>query len=49
MATLKRRLEADEAANPNVVKVVCDLAGDALYFSRSPIPSLEHPSRNNFV
>jgi len=38
MATLKRRLEADEAANPNVVKVVCSLAGDALYFSRSPLP-----------
>ena len=30
----------DEAqvTDPNVVKVVTDLAGDALYFSRSPIP-----------
>lgn len=27
-----------EYANPNVVKVVCDAAGRALYFSRAPIP-----------
>lgn len=27
-----------ECANPNVVKVVCDYAGRALYFSRAPIP-----------
>ncbi|MDE1170711.1 MAG: 3-deoxy-manno-octulosonate cytidylyltransferase [Verrucomicrobium sp.] len=27
-----------DLANPNVVKVVCDAAGRALYFSRSPIP-----------
>jgi 3-deoxy-manno-octulosonate cytidylyltransferase (CMP-KDO synthetase) len=30
--------DAAEYANPNVVKVVCDQAGRALYFSRSPIP-----------
>ncbi len=38
-ATLCRPI-VDEAAlsNPNVVKVVCDRAGFALYFSRSPIP-----------
>ena len=29
---------AEDFANPNVVKVVVDAAGNALYFSRSPIP-----------
>mgnify|MGYP002409801519 FL=1 len=38
MATLRRHLESEEIANPNVVKVVCDQAGDALYFSRSALP-----------
>lgn len=28
----------EDVANPNAVKVVVDRAGDALYFSRSPIP-----------
>jgi 3-deoxy-manno-octulosonate cytidylyltransferase (CMP-KDO synthetase) len=30
--------DVEELANPNVVKVICDLAGFALYFSRLPIP-----------
>jgi 3-deoxy-manno-octulosonate cytidylyltransferase (CMP-KDO synthetase) len=39
MATLKKRIEREhEIADPNVVKVITDHAGDALYFSRSPIP-----------
>lgn len=39
MATAATRLdEADDFANPNVVKVVLAANGDALYFSRSPIP-----------
>jgi 3-deoxy-manno-octulosonate cytidylyltransferase (CMP-KDO synthetase) len=38
MATLARPLEAEELFRPQVVKVVTDLAGDALYFSRAPIP-----------
>jgi len=39
MGTLKRRIEnPDEIANPNVVKVVTDLAGNAIYFSRYAIP-----------
>lgn len=35
---------ADDAADPNVVKVVCDSRGNALYFSRSPIPFVRQPS-----
>jgi 3-deoxy-manno-octulosonate cytidylyltransferase (CMP-KDO synthetase) len=39
MATLKKRIEIpSEVDNPNVVKVVSDLAGDAIYFSRWAIP-----------
>ena len=30
--------DATEMTNPNIVKVVLDAAGDALYFSRAPIP-----------
>lgn len=30
--------DARDLANPNVVKVVCDAVGRALYFSRAPIP-----------
>jgi len=39
MSTLSRPFASIEEFNsPHVVKVVTDLAGDALYFSRSPIP-----------
>lgn len=39
VATLGVRLKDREAyENPNVVKVVCNRFGDALYFSRAPIP-----------
>jgi 3-deoxy-manno-octulosonate cytidylyltransferase (CMP-KDO synthetase) len=39
MGTLRKRIDfPDEIQNPNVVKVVTNLAGDAIYFSRSPIP-----------
>lgn len=39
MATLMTPIhDYSEFMNPAVVKVVCDLSGQALYFSRSPIP-----------
>ena len=38
VSTLMTPLKHDDAGNPNVVKVVTDLRGRALYFSRSPIP-----------
>ncbi|MEK9150319.1 MAG: 3-deoxy-manno-octulosonate cytidylyltransferase, partial [Candidatus Desantisbacteria bacterium] len=38
MATLKKQIEKKEAEDPNIVKVVCDIEGYALYFSRSAIP-----------
>jgi len=38
MATAACPLDPADLDNPNVVKVVCDLAGNALYFSRYPIP-----------
>ncbi|WP_374592866.1 3-deoxy-manno-octulosonate cytidylyltransferase [Aquabacterium sp.] len=39
MSTAAHALHApDEFTNPNIVKVVTDLAGRALYFSRAPIP-----------
>lgn len=38
MATLARPLAEEELGNPNVVKVVLDGRGDALYFSRASIP-----------
>jgi 3-deoxy-manno-octulosonate cytidylyltransferase (CMP-KDO synthetase) len=38
MATLATPLAPEREADPNVVKVVCDGAGHALYFSRLPIP-----------
>ncbi|MDG1275674.1 MAG: 3-deoxy-manno-octulosonate cytidylyltransferase [Algoriphagus sp.] len=38
VATLMTRISAEEAQNPNFVKVVTDQAGNALYFSRAMIP-----------
>ena len=39
MATARKQIEDDsEINNPNVVKVVCDRADYAIYFSRFPIP-----------
>ncbi len=39
MSTLRRRIsDPADNSNPNVVKVVVDLEGNALYFSRSAVP-----------
>lgn len=46
MATLKKRIEDPrEIEDPNVVKVVTDLRGDAIYFSRAPIPHYREDDR----
>jgi 3-deoxy-manno-octulosonate cytidylyltransferase (CMP-KDO synthetase) len=38
-----------EASSPHQVKVVVDLMGRALYFSRAAIPFLRHLSRKNYL
>jgi 3-deoxy-manno-octulosonate cytidylyltransferase (CMP-KDO synthetase) len=44
MSTLYRRIaDPAEHSNPNVVKVVLDRGGCALYFSRAPIPHMRDP------
>jgi 3-deoxy-manno-octulosonate cytidylyltransferase (CMP-KDO synthetase) len=44
MTTLFRRIaDPAELVNPNVVKLVVDRGGFALYFSRAPIPFLRDP------
>ncbi len=49
MATLRRRIEDPlEVDNPNIVKIVVDLAGNAMYFSRSAIPSTHAGERSVF-
>ncbi len=44
MTTVGAPLDAASGPDdPNVVKVICDRTGDALYFSRSPIPYRRNP------
>ncbi len=43
-ATLAKRIQNDdELQNPNVVKLAMSSRGDAMWFSRSVIPYLQHP------
>jgi 3-deoxy-manno-octulosonate cytidylyltransferase (CMP-KDO synthetase) len=45
MATLSLPLrDVEEMLSPSIVKVVCDARGEALYFSRSPIPLVRQAS-----
>jgi 3-deoxy-manno-octulosonate cytidylyltransferase (CMP-KDO synthetase) len=51
MSTLKRKITAAEAENPDLVKVITDQNDYALYFSRSPIPyyrEVEQKDQNYF-
>jgi 3-deoxy-manno-octulosonate cytidylyltransferase (CMP-KDO synthetase) len=49
MATPMRRLaDPDAAQNPNIVKVVFDYRGRALYFSRSPLPYWREGDKSYF-
>jgi len=39
MATIRKKItDIEEINNPNIVKVICDKDGFAIYFSRFPIP-----------
>ncbi len=39
IATLRKAVNSiDELNSPNIIKVVCNLAGNAIYFSRSSVP-----------
>ena len=49
LGTLVRPLEALEAESPHVVKAVLALNGDALYFSRSPLPFIREPGESGEV
>ena len=47
MATLRRPIvDQADLTNPNIVKVVADRDGNALYFSRAPIPFVRDASRD---
>lgn len=50
IATLAKKLTDKEALfNPNVVKVVFNHHGKALYFSRSPIPHVRNKPENDWL
>lgn len=50
LATLKKQIKDTETVfNPNVVKVVSSLQGQALYFSRSPIPHIRSTAQEDWL
>lgn len=50
IASLVRRIDdEDELFSPNVVKVVMDKEGNALYFSRNPIPFMRNVAREQWL
>ncbi len=42
ITSLMCRITSEEAGDPNLVKVVVNRSGDAMYFSRSPIPFIRN-------
>ena len=50
LATLAKRIEdKDELFSPNTVKVVMDKQGNALYFSRNPIPFMRNLGHDKWL
>ena len=49
VATLACEVNAKQAQDPNLVKVVCDSANHALYFSRSVIPYARDKEHNSYL
>jgi 3-deoxy-manno-octulosonate cytidylyltransferase (CMP-KDO synthetase) len=49
MSSLMVPIDRDSAADPNLVKVVVDVEGFALYFSRSPIPYERNPLESKSI
>lgn len=49
MSTLACELSEDELQNPNVVKALRDVNGNAIYFSRFPVPYSRGQAKGNFA
>ena len=49
MATIATPLTSGEEDDPNCVKVVCAVNGDALYFSRAAIPFMRNPGHTGML
>ena len=50
IATLVRKIaSSDELFSPSVIKVTVDARGDALYFSRSPIPFIQQADHPHWI
>ena len=48
ISNLCAKIGKNDLLNPSEIKVVCDLNMNALYFSRSPIPSYMHQEKKTF-
>ncbi len=50
LATLAKKIEEQEQLfSPNIVKIVIDKSGKALYFSRSPIPHIRNVAQDQWL